>query len=274
MMSLFVHRPRQITDQPTTRPTTGPLPDTLRSRHLIITLRLPPPGQSDLTLPWVQVGLNLCDLMNKTPVKPETTRKLKRTRVEVDEGLRKSYEVEQKEEMGDPEEEKKTLKRKEEARRRAAMSDSERKKVGSRRPWPPGLSFEGEWREGERELISSFVWCCSGRVTARTQGTEEATTKGSVEAAQGGQVRATTGNEFSGVAKSLSGRRKECGKSRERKNTKKGCMRFGGIEDIEREHEGQVRQYLDARCARLGNHWFVWYGLWCLIICMHGWMVS
>jgi len=70
--------------------------------------------------------------MNKTPVKPETTRKLKKTRLEVEEGLKRSYEVEQKEELGDPEEEKKALKRKEEAKRRAAMSDSERKKVGPR----------------------------------------------------------------------------------------------------------------------------------------------
>ena len=70
--------------------------------------------------------------MNKTPVKVETTRKLRKTRLEVEDELRRSYEVERKEEEGDPEEEKKAIKRKEEARRRAAMSDSERKKV--RRP--------------------------------------------------------------------------------------------------------------------------------------------
>jgi len=173
--------PRQITDQPTTRPTTGPLPDSLRSRHLIITLRLPPTGQSDLTLPWVQVGLNLCDLMNKSPVKPETTRKLKKTRLEVEEGLKRSYEVEQKEELGDPEEEKKALKRKEEAKRRAAMSDSERKKVSSRVGEVVRVGGRGE---------SIDVGVLLRARTARAQGTEEATTKGSVEAAQGGQVSA------------------------------------------------------------------------------------
>lgn len=99
----------------------------------------------------------------------------------MEEGLKRSYEVEQKEELGDPEEEKKALKRKEEAKRRAAMSDSERKKVSSR---------VGEVvRVGGRgELIDVGVLLRAR--TARAQGTEEATTKGSVEAAQGGQVRA------------------------------------------------------------------------------------
>lgn len=81
------------------------------------------------TLPWVQVGLNLCDLLGRVPVKAETTRKLKRTRQEVDLELKRSYDEEMKEENGDPEEEKKALKRKEELKRRAAMSDAERKKV-------------------------------------------------------------------------------------------------------------------------------------------------
>ncbi|KAG7531493.1 hypothetical protein FFLO_04291 [Filobasidium floriforme] len=118
-----------ITDQPTTRPTRGPLPESARSRHLIITLRLPPNGRYEETMPWVQVGLNLCDLMGKVAMKPETTRKLRKTRQEVSDELARSYAAEQKEENGDPEEEKKAAKRKEEAKRRAAMSDVERKKL-------------------------------------------------------------------------------------------------------------------------------------------------
>ena len=110
-------------------------------------------------MPWVQVGLNLCDLMGKVALKPEvsrssgvassrstqcrdadgrffhhplrsqTTRKLRKTRQEVSDELARSYALEQKEENGDPEEDKKAAKRKEEAKRRAAMSDAERKKA-------------------------------------------------------------------------------------------------------------------------------------------------
>jgi hypothetical protein len=65
--------PKQITDQPFTRPSTGALPEDKKSRHVIITLNLPAKGREEESFPWVQVGLNLCDYMNKVALKPEAS---------------------------------------------------------------------------------------------------------------------------------------------------------------------------------------------------------
>lgn len=63
--------PYQITDQPAKRPSKGPLAEGAKSRHLVLTLRLPAENQMQEATPWIQVALNLVDLMGKVSVKPE-----------------------------------------------------------------------------------------------------------------------------------------------------------------------------------------------------------
>lgn len=63
--------PQQITDQPAKRPAKGPLAEGAKSRHLVLTLRLPSESQMQEATPWIQVALNLIDLMGKVSVKPE-----------------------------------------------------------------------------------------------------------------------------------------------------------------------------------------------------------
>jgi hypothetical protein len=62
---------QQITDQPAKRPSKGPLAEGAKSRHLVLTLRLPAESQMQEATPWIQVALNLVDLMSKVSVKPE-----------------------------------------------------------------------------------------------------------------------------------------------------------------------------------------------------------
>lgn len=63
--------PIKITDQPAKRPSKGPIPEGAKSRHLVLTLRLPAESQMQEATPWIQVALNLIDMMGKVAVKPE-----------------------------------------------------------------------------------------------------------------------------------------------------------------------------------------------------------
>lgn len=141
----------QITDQPAKRPAKGPLAEGAKSRHLVLTLRLPAERQMQEATPWIQVALNLIDLMGKVSVKPEvrpthadpleqhalkrltpipqTTRKLRKIRADVDAELTKEYQREVAEETGETEEEKRLAKRRAEEKRRALLSPEEQKRV-------------------------------------------------------------------------------------------------------------------------------------------------
>ncbi|GHJ86887.1 hypothetical protein NliqN6_3289 [Naganishia liquefaciens] len=118
-----------ITDQPARRPAKGPLAEAVKSRHLVLTLRLPTERQMQEATPWIQVALNLIDLMGKVPVKPETTRKLRKIRADVDAELTKEYQREVAEETGETEEEKRLAKRRAEEKRRALLSPEEQKRL-------------------------------------------------------------------------------------------------------------------------------------------------
>ncbi|KAJ9112587.1 hypothetical protein QFC19_000606 [Naganishia cerealis] len=118
-----------ITDQPSKRPSKGPVPEGAKSRHLILTLRLPSESQMQEATPWIQIALNLIDMMAKTSVKPETTRKLKKVRADVDQELAKEYQREVQEETGETEDEKRAAKRRAEEKRRALLSPEEQRRL-------------------------------------------------------------------------------------------------------------------------------------------------
>lgn len=95
----------QITDQPATRPSKGPLAANKKSRQLIISIRAPSnSNETDAALALLQVGYNVADLLGKKSLSSEVrsigsqdltlqaTRKLQRTRAEVNNDLSSSYE--------------------------------------------------------------------------------------------------------------------------------------------------------------------------------------
>ncbi len=112
------------------QPRKGPLPAKHASRHLTLTLRMPPSSQAHMHQPILDVCFNIIDLLGKAQVKPETTKKLRKIRQEVDVELAKDYEKRQKEDSEDVDEDKKAAKRKAEAERRKALSPEEQRKVG------------------------------------------------------------------------------------------------------------------------------------------------
>lgn len=134
-----------LTDQPRTRPA-FPIPPNERSKHLILTLTLPPTSQSAVTLPLVQAIFNLIDVITagggwgigKGPqtgrsgvglnasLRPETRTKLKKVREDVDKELREEGLKEKKEEAA---EEKAAAKKKAEEERVSKLSAAEQKKV-------------------------------------------------------------------------------------------------------------------------------------------------
>ncbi|KAJ9123120.1 hypothetical protein QFC22_001311 [Naganishia vaughanmartiniae] len=118
-----------ITDQPSKRPSKGPVAEGAKSRHLVLTLRLPAESQMQEATPWIQIALNLVDMMAKNSVKPETTRKLKKVRADVDQELAREYQREVQEETGETEEEKRAAKRRAEEKRRALLSPEEQRRL-------------------------------------------------------------------------------------------------------------------------------------------------
>ncbi|WWD16133.1 hypothetical protein CI109_100558 [Kwoniella shandongensis] len=119
-----------ITDVPATRPTRGALPAKSKARHIILSLYKPKNEQQvEAAKAWLQVELNIADLLSKTNViKPEVSRKLLKTRQTVDEELNKSYkkEVDEDKEPEPTAEEKRAARKRAE---RAGMSEKEVKKA-------------------------------------------------------------------------------------------------------------------------------------------------
>ncbi|WRT67341.1 uncharacterized protein IL334_004311 [Kwoniella shivajii] len=119
-----------ISDVTDVRPSKGPMSPKYKSRHVILSLYKPStPSQVEAVKAWVQVSLNIVDLLSKQNLlKPEISRKLIKTRSTVDEELSKDFKKEQDEDK-EPEE---TAEEKRAARKKAErekMSEKERKKL-------------------------------------------------------------------------------------------------------------------------------------------------
>lgn len=118
-----------ITDQPAREPIKGPLPAKLKSRQIVLAVNRPTsPKQEEAVAAWLQVTLNIADLLGKTgSVKPEVTRKLAATRKQVDDDLVRAYKRERLENAPAEEtaEDRRAAKKREQ---RAAMSEKELQK--------------------------------------------------------------------------------------------------------------------------------------------------
>lgn len=119
-----------VTDAPAKRPTKGPLRAEQRAREVYLRVRKPSTqDEVDAVNAWIQVALNLADLVTRPNVlKPEVTRKLVKTRQEVDASLARSFKKEQ-EEDNPPEmtaEEKRAAKKRAD---RAKLSEKDQKKA-------------------------------------------------------------------------------------------------------------------------------------------------
>ncbi|KZT50433.1 DUF1682-domain-containing protein [Calocera cornea HHB12733] len=116
-----------ITDQPADRPDI-PIPLAERERHVILALLPPSAGQSAQTLPIVEAIFRFVDTIDKTSLKFETIRKLKRNRQEFEDELMKEIEKIKKDREEEEEEDRKAAKRKAELERVSKMSSEEQRK--------------------------------------------------------------------------------------------------------------------------------------------------
>ncbi|WWD01172.1 hypothetical protein V866_008112 [Kwoniella sp. B9012] len=122
-----------ISDVPATRPSRGPLSSKAKSRHVILSVYKPTtPAQIDAVKAWIQVALNIVDLLAKSAsgglLKPDISRKLIKTRQTVDADLAVDYKKEQDEDKPaeeTPEERRAAKKRAE----REKLSEKELKKL-------------------------------------------------------------------------------------------------------------------------------------------------
>lgn len=57
----------QITDQPSERPESGPVPTNQRERHLLLSLIVPEPSQSSDTVALVKEVFSLVDAIDQKP---------------------------------------------------------------------------------------------------------------------------------------------------------------------------------------------------------------
>ncbi|KAG8691996.1 hypothetical protein FRC11_012342 [Ceratobasidium sp. 423] len=119
-----------ITDQPSERPESGPLPANQRERHLLLSLAVPESNEAKDTVPLVKQVFSLVDVIDQKPgFKVETYKKLKKTRVELDAELAKEAEKEKRDEV---EEKRAAEKRKAAEERLARLSAAEQKKYEER----------------------------------------------------------------------------------------------------------------------------------------------
>ncbi|KZO98177.1 DUF1682-domain-containing protein [Calocera viscosa TUFC12733] len=116
-----------ITDQPADRPEV-PIPLAERERHVILALVPPSSGQSAQTLPIVESIFRFVDTIDKTSLRVETIRRLKRNRQEFEEELVKEIEKVKKEREEEEGEDKKAAKRRAEQERVSKLSPEEQKK--------------------------------------------------------------------------------------------------------------------------------------------------
>ncbi|CAE6523053.1 unnamed protein product [Rhizoctonia solani] len=119
-----------ITDQPSERPESGPLPADQRERHLLLSLAVPESSEAKDTVSFVKQVFSLVDMIDQKPgFKVETYKKLKKTRVELDAELAKEAEKEKRDEV---EEKRAAEKRKAAEERLAKLSAAEQKKYEER----------------------------------------------------------------------------------------------------------------------------------------------
>ncbi|TYJ58153.1 hypothetical protein B9479_001249 [Cryptococcus floricola] len=133
--SLSVLKYLLVSDVAAERPAKGPIAPKSKSRHVILSVHKPSsPAQVEAVKAWVQVALNLSDLLAKGPsvlFKPDVARKLIKTRQTVDASLLAAYQKEKLIDSGEPTaeetaEEKRLAKKKAE---RAKMSEKELKRA-------------------------------------------------------------------------------------------------------------------------------------------------
>ncbi|KAI5124997.1 hypothetical protein M0805_007421 [Coniferiporia weirii] len=115
-----------ITDQPRERPL-NPIPTEERERHVLLSLRLPSNAQHSATAPLVKTIFALIDALEspKFSLRPETRTKLRKTREEIDDTLRKEAEAGRREEA---ELDKAAARKKAEDERIGKLSAAEQKK--------------------------------------------------------------------------------------------------------------------------------------------------
>lgn len=117
-----------ISDVSDRKPTKGPLSAERRARQIWVALHTPSNSTEEAVVnAWNQVALNVADFLGKNPIKPEITRKLIKTRLEVDNALAKQYRKEQEEDGEVESAEDKRLAKKKAAR--AGLSEKELKKI-------------------------------------------------------------------------------------------------------------------------------------------------
>lgn len=118
-----------VTDAPANRPRRGPLRPEHRAREIVLLLRKPTnAAQVSAASAWIQVALNIADLLSRPIIKPEVQRKLIKTRADVDVNLTKAFKKEE-EDYGEAEptaEEKRAARKRAE---RAQLSEKELKKI-------------------------------------------------------------------------------------------------------------------------------------------------
>lgn len=91
-----------VTDQPSQRPFKGPLKPEHKARMVTVSLRKPASAADEsAAAAWLQVALNVADLLSRPALKAEVTRKLLKTRAEVDAGLAAAYKKERDEDAGE-----------------------------------------------------------------------------------------------------------------------------------------------------------------------------
>lgn len=117
-----------ISDVSDRKPLKGPLSAERRARQIWVALHPPSNSTEEAVVnAWNQVALNVADFLGKNPIKPEVTRKLVKTRLEVDNALAKQYRKEQEEDGEVESAEDKRLAKKKAAR--AGLSEKELKKL-------------------------------------------------------------------------------------------------------------------------------------------------
>lgn len=100
----------------------------MRSRHLIVSLRLPPASAASVAAPLIKACLALIDQLEapgRITLRPETRTKLRKTREEIDENIRREAEAEKREEA---EEEKAKEKRRREDERLSKLTAAQQNK--------------------------------------------------------------------------------------------------------------------------------------------------
>lgn len=138
-------RSLSLTDQPRIRPL-APLPANKRTKHLILSLAVPPASDASATLPLVTAFFELADVIAGTggwgigkgpgqkgvglgpSLRPETRSKLRATRDKVEKEIKEEAVREQREEA---EAEKLAAKKKADDERLSKLSATEQKKVSS-----------------------------------------------------------------------------------------------------------------------------------------------